>query len=84
MSSHLIIVSGFPGAGLPYHYDAPPSETAISSQTCDTWDFIGYFVLHVLYLAGGFESDLATCQADGRCCLFGVFSRTAVWPSFSP
>jgi uncharacterized protein (DUF608 family) len=28
--------------GLPYHYDHPPSETAISSQTYDTWDFIGY------------------------------------------
>jgi uncharacterized protein (DUF608 family) len=30
------------GAGLPYHYDHAPSETAISSQTYDTWDFIGY------------------------------------------
>jgi uncharacterized protein (DUF608 family) len=30
------------GVGLPYHYDHPPSETAISSQTYDTWDFIGY------------------------------------------
>jgi uncharacterized protein (DUF608 family) len=28
--------------GLPYHYDHAPSETAISSQTYDTWDFIGY------------------------------------------
>ncbi|MBX5450894.1 GH116 family glycosyl hydrolase [Thermogemmatispora sp.] len=28
--------------GLPYHYDHSPAETAISSQTYDTWDFIGY------------------------------------------
>lgn len=30
------------GVGLPYHYDHAPSETVISSQTYDTWDFIGY------------------------------------------
>ncbi|HVU68550.1 MAG TPA: GH116 family glycosyl hydrolase [Ktedonobacteraceae bacterium] len=29
-------------SGLLYHYDHAPQETAISSQTYDTWDFIGY------------------------------------------
>ena len=30
------------GVGLPYHYDHAPADTAISTQTYDTWDFVGY------------------------------------------